>query len=426
MDAMKIIEEAKLKEFISEVEKFSADFSTPQDFYENVQNLKVTSLQSVSYKRDEAFFEEIAALLNVVLSIIAHPHLTNKREEVVVRIEQAKSLSAEDFKQVLKDSSLWKERNRTMIPENIYYYQYVNELCIYENRFITLFVDVIEAELMKYETFYLGLVPSVEFSGEGAKGLHTKKVGEILQTVERLKMRVAFIKNTPFYKIVSKSMKIERVIRPTNILLKDRLYRHCFRFYRKFVRYGDKNARIKDFRTYYLILLLKELKKQGYTVQDKSYNSVTDKFRLALDDGRFGIVVATGNNNELVVDIGLKKGAGRKRRHLLFFDKKDVTLKENALTVELLSIWDLFYVDDGYKKAFALPQTEQELIASWLAAKTYIVQGDRKIYEKICPVCKSKNVDADRNTCACADCKTEYVFDGARTGNIWFSKIRRR
>ena len=423
---MKIIEEVKLKDFITQVESFSASFPTPQSFYENVQGLKSTSLQSVSYKRDEAFFEEISALLNVILSIIAHPHLTNKREEVVVRIEQAKSLSPEDFKQVLKDSSLWKEHNLSMIPENIYYYQYVNELCIYENRFITLLVDLIEAELIKYAEFYLTLVPSVQYSEENAKGLDTQKVGKILQTVDRLKMRVAFIKSTPFYKIVSRSMKIERIIRPTNILLKDRLYRHCFRFYRKFVRYGDKNARIKDFRTYYLILLLKELKKQGYTLQEKSYNSVADKFRLALDNGRFGIVVATGNNNELVVDIGLKKGAGRKRRHLLFFDKKNVSLEENALTVEMLSIWDLFYADDGYKKAFELPHTEKELIASWLATKTYTVKGDRKIYEKICPVCKSKNVDVDRNTCSCADCKTEYVFEGARTGNIWFSKIRRR
>ena len=422
---MRIIEELKLKDFISEVEKFSVSFPTAQAFYERIEDLKVTSLQSVSYKRDEVFFEEISALLNVILSIIAHPHLTNKREEVVVRVEQARNLSAEEFKQVLKDSSLWKEHNRSMIPENIYYYQYVNELRIYENRFITLLVDLIEAELIKYAEFYLGLVPSVEFSGTGSKGLNTQRVGNILQTVERLKMRVAFIKNTSFYKIVSSSMKIDRIIRPTNILLKDRLYRHCFRFYRKFVRYNDKDARIKDFRTYYLILLLKELKKQGYELQDKSYNSVADKFRLAFYNGHYGVVVATGNSNELVVDIGLKKGAGRKRRHLLFFDKKDVTLKENVLTTELISIWDLFYADAGYKKAFELPHTEKELISLWLTSKTYTVKGDRKIYDKICPVCKSKNVDVDKNTCVCADCKTEYVFDGARTGNIWFSNIRR-
>lgn len=423
---MRIIEEIQLKDFIEKVEEFSASFPNPYEFLENIHLLKEKSLQNISHKQDEEFFEEISALLNVILSIISHPHLTNKREEVVVRIEQAKNLSAEDFKQVLKDSSLWKEHGLQMIPEEIYYYQYVNELCIYENRFITLLVDLIEAELIKYGDFYVALLPSVQSTEDENKGLNTKETGRLLQTVEKLKMRVSFIKSTPFYKIVSKSVKISKVIRPTNILLKDRLYRYCFRFYNHFVRYGDNNSRVKDFRTYYVILLLRELKERGYVLVDKKYNSVAEKFRLALEDGRFGVTLAYGNNNELIADIGLKKGAGRKRRHVLLFDEKATFHGEGVSTVEMLSIWNLFYVDEGNKKVFDTPHTEKQLISSWLTSKTYTVKGDKKIYEKFCPVCKSKNVAVDKNVCVCANCATEYAFENARTGNVWFAKIRRR
>ena len=43
-------------------------------------------------------------------------------------------------------------------------------------------------------------------------------------------------------------LKISKNIKATNILTKDRKYKFCFKFYRKFITYLDEATIIKDFR----------------------------------------------------------------------------------------------------------------------------------------------------------------------------------
>ena len=99
---MKIIEESKLKENIRQLNKYERANKEPNIFFNNLDSLEFNSLQSVSFVQDNAFFDEISFILNVIASIISHPHLSNKGEDVIIRSELAGHISTESFQRTFK------------------------------------------------------------------------------------------------------------------------------------------------------------------------------------------------------------------------------------------------------------------------------------------------------------------------------------
>lgn len=425
---MRIIEEAQLKDFITKVDNYSARFPVPETFFANLNRLGAVSLQDFSYEKDNAFFDEVSNIVNVISSIISHPHLTNKREETIVRVEQAKNLQADAFKQVLRDSKLWKQYGLDMIPEEVHYFQHVDELKIYENCFIVLLINLIDAEITKYTSFYVSLIPSVNTVDTIKGKLDTKDVGVVLNKLERLRKKLSFIKATYFYKVISRGLNIERNIKPTNILLKDRLYRSCFRFYRKFVRYEDPVAMVKDLRKYYFILLLSSLKEYGFKVLSRKTDVLTGDVKITLTSRGFSLKILF-EDTDLVLKIRKKTLPKTEIVHILKFDGKDegitVTAK-NAETTEAISIWNLYYSDCGGKKVFDDPMPERDMIAAWIGTKIKTLAGDSDVYSKFCPVCRSRNIESEGEVFTCNSCTSKYVFVGEKKNEIWFLRLRRK
>lgn len=121
--------------------------------YSHAESAGDFSLQKISYEEDCSYFKEALSLLGIILSIAEKPHVSTRREEVFARIEQAGQLSADDFKRVCRDGSLWKRRGVKMVPEELYYFRNEDELCIYENRFIVLLIDLIGREITELKRF---------------------------------------------------------------------------------------------------------------------------------------------------------------------------------------------------------------------------------------------------------------------------------
>ena len=148
---MKIIEERYLKKEIKKLNQYSKEHRSFLDFFNNVDPVMDKTLQDLSFKSDLNFFKEIEFILSVITSIISHPHLVNKGEEIIVRADQANHASTEMFNKTMRDSLLWKENSElNMVPEYVYYHQQIDELRIYENIFIVMLVKMIEQELNKY------------------------------------------------------------------------------------------------------------------------------------------------------------------------------------------------------------------------------------------------------------------------------------
>ena len=196
--------------------------------YSHAESAGDFSLQKISYEEDCSYFKEALSLLGIILSIAEKPHVSTRREEVFARIEQAGQLSADDFKRVCRDGSLWKRRGVKMVPEEVYYFRNEDELCIYENRFIVLLIDLIGREITELKRVYGERLPRI---GENTDELYAGDAGMALDFARNIEKRVAYLKNTGFYKIVGKEKPLKGRISPTNILLKDLKYRACFKFY---------------------------------------------------------------------------------------------------------------------------------------------------------------------------------------------------
>ena len=81
---MKLSEEKYLKKAIRDIKRYAKQYSDAGSFYRHLDALNCPSLQEVSFQSDLKFFEECQFIFHVILSIIAHPHLTNQGEDVVL------------------------------------------------------------------------------------------------------------------------------------------------------------------------------------------------------------------------------------------------------------------------------------------------------------------------------------------------------
>lgn len=430
---MKIIEEYQLKTYNQNLKDFTTKYQDAESFYKHVSKLENVSLQSFSFDRDMEFFGEASFITSVIISIMAHPHISNKREEVVIRAEQAQNLSVEAFQRVLKDSTLWKEKDLEMLPEYVYHYQHVDELRIYENQFIVLLIDLLDDELQKYSEFYVSMIPS--FDSDKENKLDAKLTEQALTMIDGLKRKIRYLKNTYFYKEVSKGKRISKLIKPTNILTKDPKYRHCFKFYRKFVSYEDETTMLKDFRNYYFMNLLQVMEERGYKLVKNANNIIdNDNMKLSLETNQFNLDFSyIGEDLNLVVTSLENKNI--KASHTLIFNETlkpelndNLVKNKNTHTTEAISIWNLAYIEDDIYKLVHNPLTEKELISKWLDTKIDVVNGSMGLYARYCPVCKSHHIEISDNELEyqCMNCHSIYTFfEGKKENEIWFLRVRR-
>lgn len=107
---MKLIEELKLKEVIKKIRKYKDEHRSIKFFYRDLDNLKLPSLQDFSFKKDDEFFDEVNFILSVIVSIIAHPSLSNKGEDIIVRSELAGHISSVLFNKYVKIIDFGKKK----------------------------------------------------------------------------------------------------------------------------------------------------------------------------------------------------------------------------------------------------------------------------------------------------------------------------
>ncbi len=407
-----------------ELAEYKALYTEFKDYYANIDKLNIGSLQEVACQNDWVYLRKISTVLHIVLSIVAHPHINNKREEIVTRIEQAKQLSNEDFTRVMRDGSLWKRYDIKMVPENVYYYQNVDELCIYENQFICLVVDLLLKELNEYSNFYVKMLPSLK-NGILPR-LDGRKPERILKYADLLKRRITYIKNTHFYKEVSQAKPISRNIQRTNILLKDNLYSRVYRFYREYLSTEEKIFTYDFLYDYTSALLLKELSSRKFKYLPRKKGD----FKVFESEG-FKLTVATYERNRGFTFEITEKNSGITAKHLLLLSLSgwfsDVEKAPQEFdTTEALSQWARVNVGkrpEDYDEIF----TETEIIKDYFDDKLLLSVTPSDVYARYCPVCREKNPIEESSVYHCPHCSSRYVFTKNADGeeSVWFVRLRR-
>lgn len=426
---MRIIEEQILKSSIVQFNKYYKGNEDVKNFYKNINTLDIKSLQKSSINRDEKFFKEVSFIMSVIYSIIAHPHKSNKGEEIILRSVKANNISEEDFQKTLKDPMLWKQQNYKMIPEYVHHHQYTDELNIYENAFIVLLIDLLDKELTQYTNYYVNLLPSIAL--EVTEIIDDEQVLRLLKKVNMLSTRFQFIKNTQFYKEIHRHPKISKAIKPTNILLKDRLYNYCFKFYRKFIQYEDIFEISKDFRIYYSLLILKELKNQGFkltTLKSNQINLKENVFNIKLIKDEFNLIMYFDKMNQIIFDCSIK-GSDKHFIHRIICnpnEKNEEEFKKELEVVDnkVITIWNVYNENNELINKNVLKESE---LAKIIIDDLFIeVVANKEVYSQYCPICKSKNLDEDHSYYRCLDCMALYTFKKSlNKDKIWLINARR-
>ena len=354
MIKMKITEEQKLKAFIKEVDRYRINHQNINFFYDDIMSLKIFSLQDFSYEKDQQLFNEISFILSIITSIITHPHLANKGEDVLLRTSQAGHISTESFQRVFKEAKLWKEKDFVMVPEYVYHYQYSDEIKIYENIFIGMLINFIDNKISQYKSFYIDLIPM--FQEHDTKILENVMVSEALKKLDQIKKRITHLKNTNFYKEISScNLNLKKIV-PTNILLKDQLYRFCYQFYLKYVHYDDHQILTNDLKIYYFCLFLQILKEKGY--QCKNIDLIKKNFyEIMLQNEKFNIQIKSPKKGAfLQFSISYQNNKKIAIHKLFLVEEKqnierlinDVNFDNNITTKEIMTIWNLYYFENYF------------------------------------------------------------------------------
>ena len=104
---MKIIEEQLLLNNINKIQSFLTANKTMRSIFGKIEKLENKSLQEVSLKSDIEFFDEISFILSVITSIITHPQITTKGEDIIIRADQAHTIQNESYQKLIQDDKLW-------------------------------------------------------------------------------------------------------------------------------------------------------------------------------------------------------------------------------------------------------------------------------------------------------------------------------
>lgn len=422
---MKRSEEVNLTNQIALIQAFGKKHKDLDSFYKNIDNLPLVSVQDLSFEKDIELFKELTFILSVILSIIAKPHLSHRRDEILARSGEVSAISEEDFQKTLRDSSIWKDQgNSKLLPEFLYYHQYEDDIKIYENIFIVHLVNEIALIVDHYSSLYLSLLNSASITN-GDLLLDDSAQLSAMDELNFVSRRIDLIKGSYFYKEVSRAKNKPKVFSPTNILLKDRLYNICFKFYKKMYVYDEENTLNNHLFSYYFVLLLKLLHDKGFRITKNTHkimnanNSITVPDTISFSNDDYSIIVEGYSKSRMFIFNYLDKGDTNSNEHHLYVEG-DATLKnivipqreERVFSIEYLSLWHRSVVtEDGRIEIMnqAL-ENEVKMLEKVLDSHHHVVSGSKRIYSSYCPSCKGRNITELNGYYRCPDCGAIYKF----------------
>ena len=146
-------EERRLQEASTHIASLKSSSPTIRGFFDSLSSSPFLSLQGAFIEGDFAFFEEASHILSIIETICHKPHVVSKNVEMILRADQAGSLSNDSFAKTLRDPALWKNKAGRMEPEYVHHKENEDDILIYENLFIVMALRRIEKELRHRKAF---------------------------------------------------------------------------------------------------------------------------------------------------------------------------------------------------------------------------------------------------------------------------------
>jgi len=440
---MKNYEESYLKKAAIKIRSYAKDHCEIEDFYQKLSTFDVMSLQDLSFERDREFFGSISSILTVIASIAAHPYTLNKQEEVIVRSGTTNGLTDEAFRKTMTDSQLWKRHGREMIPEEVYYYQYYDELKTYENIFIVMLIDLISSELEKCRDFYISILKAIDY-GSTKLNVEMDQQEVAMQELMNTIHKVSKIKNTLFYRTVSKATNRPKTIVPTNILLRNQMYNTCYRFYKAMTTYDDEADINADLDLYFFFTIVKEMKRRGMWLRVENEENI---FRagemeipseLVFSNAELSIKIARLSQSNVYRMEILDNEDESSSAHILVITSDDTFSNViepdgswEADSVDYISIWHLASYENGEINRSSIElMTEKEMVSKFIDSHHTVMFGSESLYSTYCPVCREQELNLINGRYVCGSCHSIYKIletkDEKHPHKIVFTNLRRK
>lgn len=429
-------EESYLNELIDNIKTYASKNIDAESFYNRIDELKIHSLQKTYIQKDIDFLNDINSILSIIISIVTRPIITVTSKEIIVRNFQASNLSNEDFKKTMSDASLWKHQGLDMVPSKVYYREYTDEIKTYENYFIVQLINAISKEVENYSSSFSSIILKLNENNILTNGKEDQN--SIIGLIDNINRKLLSIKSTHFYKFINKDKRKIQNVTPTNVLLTNRLYNACFRFYKELLIYGDSDSINKYLTLYYYCLIIKYFERNDFLLigsfeEDKNIKIFNPKKPIEFERKDISVSLYLKDNNLICLKIFI--GQINKTTSLALLVSHDLNaidpIKVNNndfSSFNFISIWEYGYIENN-KKYFLSgnPISEEKMIELLFLDHYKCVTGSAEIYSKYCPICKRKEVITDDNNFyQCSYCNSTYFIDENKTkNNILFTKIRR-
>ncbi len=438
---MRVDEELALRHSMEAVSAFAKNHTQLWAFFNDVDDIPLPSLQNASFDSDVAYFKKVSFVLSAVQSIAHKPHVVVRNVETIVRADIAGTLSNESFQQTLRDPALWKQKRRGISPEYVHHTESIDEVCIYENFFVIMVLNIIQRSLHHYEEFYANSIKSMSSASLTLDG---DKVLTVFGTIKRLFRKLERIKKTDFYKTVIRHYVPLRYVEATNILKHDRLYNVVYRFYHESTAYADEKELISDLLSYYYILLLRSLKKTGIKLAPSSNRARTSGktafFQTPKETRFFGngffLTITKHDNQSLDLTVSLESNHDITAKHrfavnpkysFLDFQPMARKAKDTIDTFEAVSVWSLAEINPTEVDVVELGSaTDQEVMDAYLSTKLLSKECSKSVYELYCPSCRDSGMRSRKGVFTCPKCRTRYaIYQSEGKDRAFFLRLRR-
>ena len=483
-EILELVPTTPLEDIISKIDKNEISFNAYRDYV------------AVNDK-DFLWIEDFKNTVNTIRTIISKPKIHLRTDKVLLNSNIASKVDNLGMRMTVKDSRLWKKKDNEFSPEYIYANVYEDELPIYENKFVTLLINkmslFISMQLLKlYEktgalagfvdknNIELADVESIKSSSYFYKEndeyvfndslpLLTPTGNEVKKYIEKLtelKIAINKVKKSEFYSLCMKAKHLsDNEVHPTNVLTMHPDYRICYEFYKKLIKFVEKEHKSllskHCYENYVLLNIIHTLYARGYTIKKKNFIATVENDRISLKELilikepiAFSI---TTQDNRIFIEVSLIYNANKFIKTLNLRDKRTAryaievspNLKHMFFNEEKLNkhinetIKEL--CDEGYTNAFVItpfksinhpqsimvsPHTRKldNNILNLLRSFAIFIEGDEFIYSRKCPVCGSFLVNFDNIEYECLNCTANYSILSSgkmdeKRDMIWIKRI---
>jgi len=416
--------------------------------------------------------DEIRNVLYKIASIINKPRIKVTTENVIIRSELAKNISNESFLKTVRDPSLWKKKDYQYEPEKVHTIESIDTIDTYENRFITMLIDILSKELdLVIDEMNLASVSfmskykleNVTYSKLSLFNLYknftypfdedfilrkddTSLLEDSLYKTSKLLRR---IKGSSFYNQLKDNPVIKNVM-PTNILLQDSLYSYCYRYYKENLSSAISDYEKEDlmYYNYVICIFMRYFKKYNdksiflgkclklFTYEDniikfKPYIFKDDIFEYTfsqdIDDFSFNVdikcLIGNLNEEQQVTRYNLKVV-----RKLYKSNYKKLMQETSNKDINRIIIC-LFDQDNIYSNVLNLSYFSSDhlkMIKNLFTSFTLLFNISKSESYNRCLCCGNKDISIDNNLISCLKCQSKYLlFDYNKKKYMLIKKLWR-